>query len=77
MDAATATLDACRLVFEVAFEAAHFAIAQQPLTFAIPRPLYGRPAGVAAITCRGARRVPHGLVTSGTIAKNFRMFFAA
>ena len=75
--APAATLGSCGLVFEAALEAAHFAIAQQPLAFAIPRSLHGHTTGVAAIACRGVRRVSHGLITSGTIAKNFRMFFAA
>jgi len=63
----------CGLVFELAFESPHFAIAQQPL--ALASPLHGRTAGVAAIACRGARRVPHRLVTSGAIAKNREMPF--
>jgi len=75
--APAATLGSCGLVFEAAFEAAHFAIAQHPLAFTIASPLHRGAAGVAAIACRGARRVPHGLIASRAIAKNFRMFLAA
>jgi hypothetical protein len=75
--AAAATLGSCGLVFEATLEAAHFTIAQQPLTFTILRSLHGHATGVAAIARWDAGRVPHGLVTSGAIAKNFGMFFAA
>jgi hypothetical protein len=75
--ALAATLGACGLVFQATFEAAHFTIAQQPLAFTISRLLHGRTTGVAAIARWGARRVPHGFVTAGAIAKNCGMFFAA
>jgi hypothetical protein len=71
------TLGSCGLVFQATLEAAHFTIAQQPLAFTIPRSLHGHATGVAAIACWGARRIPHGFVTSRAITKNFGMFFAA
>jgi len=71
----TAMFRPCGLVFELAFETAHFAVSQQPLAFTIAGSLHGCAAGVAAIAGRGPRRVPHGLVTSGAIAKNRGMPF--
>jgi hypothetical protein len=75
--AAAATLDACGPVFEAAFEAAHFPIAQQPLALTISDLLHGRTAGVTTIGCGDARRVSHRFIAAGTITKNFRMVFAA
>ena len=47
------------------------------LAFTVSDPLHGRTAGVATVRGGRARRFSHGLITAGTIAKNFRMFFAA
>jgi hypothetical protein len=65
------------LVFELAFETAHFAIAPQPLALAVAGLVDGRTALVATIGGGHPRRIPRRLVTTGTITKNLRMPLAA
>jgi hypothetical protein len=72
-----ATLVLCSLVFQAAFEAAHFAIAPQPLTFAVPSPLDVGAALVATVGGGHPRRIPWRLVATGTITKNLGMPGAA
>jgi len=70
-----ATLVACRLIFEAAFEASRWVLAPQVLAFTVVDALHSRTAVVATVRGRRTGRFSHRLVTSGPIAKNFRMFF--
>jgi len=70
-----ATFDACRLIFEAAFESPLGMIAPQPLAFTVARALHRRTAVVATVRGRRTGRFSHRLVTSWPIAKNFGMFF--
>ena len=68
-----ATLGACRLILELAFDAARKTLAQQPFTFAVPDPVHGRAALVAAVGSGGAGGRSHRLITARPIAKNSGM----
>src|SRR5208283_4681405 len=67
------TFLACRLILELAFDAAHKTLAQQPFTFTVSGPIHGRAALVATVRSGRAGGFPHRLVTAGPIAKNFGM----
>ena len=67
------TFLACRLILELAFDAARKTLAQQSFTFAVPDPIHGRAALVAAVRRGRTGRFPHRFVTAGPIAKNFGM----
>lgn len=70
-----AAFGACLSIFEAAFDAARFAIAQQPLAFAITDAIDGRTAGVAAVRGPRPRRFSHRFIASRPIAKNRGIFF--
>jgi hypothetical protein len=63
------------LIFELAFDAARFTRAQQPLAFTVADLIHGHTAVVATVRGGRAGRFSHGLVTSWPIAKNWGMFF--
>ncbi len=68
-----ATFLACRLILELAFDAARKTLAQQPFTFTVSGPIHGRAALVATVRSGRGGGFPHRLVTAGPIAKNFGM----
>ena len=74
-DTSAATLGACRLILELAFDAARRTLAQQALALAVQHSIHGRAALVAARGGWRAARFAHRLVTTGPVAKNVRMFF--
>jgi len=66
---------ACRPILELAFDATRRTLAQQPFTFAVANSIHGPAAVIAAVASGRTRRFSHRLITAGSIAKNFRMFF--
>jgi hypothetical protein len=71
------TANAPPLLLELTLEPTSDRLALKVLAFSIAYPTHRVRARLAAISCRNSHSVSTRVVTSGTIAKNARMPFAA